>query len=109
MPDGKHENNLRANEVNIKQTGSWECLHVLLNMHKLLHSHSFAANCLLIAAFTSLLGLSCSGVLRHCMFPLQESLMLHRCLTDLVLLPSGQQLESSSEQKNGTKDGSLPS
>lgn len=25
--------------------------------------------------------------------------MLHRCLTDLVLLPLGQQLESSSEQK----------
>lgn len=40
MPDGEHEGNLRANELNIKQTGSWERGPVLLNMHQPLHPRS---------------------------------------------------------------------
>ncbi|CAG07894.1 unnamed protein product [Tetraodon nigroviridis] len=77
MPDGKYENNLRANEVNIKQTGSWECLHVLLNMHKPLHPHSFATKCLLslhlllpclVNLFWCLASLTCSLFRIHLSF-----------------------------------------
>lgn len=64
IPDGKYVNNLRANEVNIKQTGSWECLHVLLNMHKSLYPYSFTTKCLLWF-YLLLPRLICSAVLCH--------------------------------------------
>lgn len=107
----KHENNLRANEVNIKQTGSWECVSCWICISLCVHTLSNKMH-ILITPFASLLW--CLVPSARSQFVYMRVLLLHTCLTDLFLLPLGEQLESlpvtkKKKKGKGTKDGRLPS